>query len=70
MPRKLRTSPEHLHGRGLAIIAQLSTRWAARADGHGKTVWSTLRLARASGRAGQAGGDSTDRAPVDWFSGG
>ncbi len=51
MPRKLQTSPEHLHGRGLAIVAQLSTRWAARADGHGKTVWCTLRLPPARSRA-------------------
>lgn len=44
MPRKLRAGPEDLHGRGLAIVAQLGMRWAARAHGHGKTVWTTLRI--------------------------
>jgi PAS domain S-box-containing protein len=44
MPRKLRARPEDASGRGLAIVAQLSTRWAARADRDGKTVWSTLRI--------------------------
>jgi anti-sigma regulatory factor (Ser/Thr protein kinase) len=44
MPRKLRAGADDLHGRGLDIVAQLSTRWAARADGYGKTVWSTLRI--------------------------
>jgi PAS domain S-box-containing protein len=44
MPRKLRAGVDDLHGRGLDIVAQLSNRWAARADGYGKTVWSTLRI--------------------------
>jgi PAS domain S-box-containing protein len=44
MPRKLRAGVEELHGRGLDIVAQLSSRWAARADGYGKTVWSTMRI--------------------------
>ncbi|HET9718566.1 MAG TPA: SpoIIE family protein phosphatase [Solirubrobacteraceae bacterium] len=44
MPRKLRAGVEDLHGRGLDIVAQLSNRWAARPDGYGKTVWSTLRI--------------------------
>jgi anti-sigma regulatory factor (Ser/Thr protein kinase) len=44
MPRKLHAGPDDLHGRGLDIVAQLSSRWAARADGYGKTVWSTLRI--------------------------
>jgi PAS domain S-box-containing protein len=42
MPRRLQTTPEDLHGRGLAIVADLGDRWAARPNGHGKTVWSTV----------------------------
>ena len=45
MPRKLRVGPEVTHGRGLAIVAELSSRWAARPSGQGKTVWSALRRA-------------------------
>ncbi len=44
MPRKLRATPTDLHGRGLAIVADIGSRWAARPDGYGKTVWSTLAL--------------------------
>ncbi len=44
MPRKLRAAPEDLHGRGLAIVAAIGSRWAARANGHGKTVWSSLPI--------------------------
>jgi serine phosphatase RsbU (regulator of sigma subunit) len=46
MPRKLRATPTDLHGRGLAIVADIGSRWAARPDGYGKTVWSTLALPR------------------------
>ena len=44
MPRELQTTPDDLHGRGLAIVADLGERWAARPNGHGKTVWSTLAV--------------------------
>ena len=44
MPRKLRAGTDDLHGRGLAIVATIGTRWAARANGHGKTVWSSLAI--------------------------
>ncbi len=44
MPRKLRATPDDVHGRGLAIVAELGNRWAARAEGFGKTVWSTLPI--------------------------
>ncbi len=44
MPRKLRAAPTDLHGRGLAIVADVGSRWAARPDGYGKTVWSTLAI--------------------------
>ena len=44
MPRKLKATAEDLHGRGLAIIAGMSSRWAARPDGHGKVVWSALTI--------------------------
>jgi signal transduction histidine kinase/FixJ family two-component response regulator len=44
MPRKLYAAPEDVRGRGLFIVGELSSRWAARADGTGKTVWSTLAL--------------------------
>ena len=44
MPRKLRAGPNDLHGRGLAIVATIGSRWAARANGHGKTVWSSLPI--------------------------
>ncbi len=43
MPRKVHDDPGAIDGRGLAIVAQLSSRWAARPNGRGKTVWSTLR---------------------------
>ncbi|HEX3803707.1 MAG TPA: SpoIIE family protein phosphatase [Solirubrobacteraceae bacterium] len=43
IPRKLRVGPDASHGRGLAIVASLSARWAARPNENGKTVWSTLR---------------------------
>jgi PAS domain S-box-containing protein len=48
LPRKLRVSPEEIRGRGLAIVAALSHRWAARGEGHGKTVWSTLKIPSAA----------------------
>jgi hypothetical protein len=54
MPRRLRVGPEAEHGRGLSIVADLSSRWAARANGHGKTVWSTLRVPRPEGPPSQA----------------
>ena len=44
MPRKLYAAPEDVRGRGLFIVGELSSRWAARANGTGKTVWSTLPL--------------------------
>jgi PAS domain S-box-containing protein len=44
MPRKLRAGPEDVRGRGLGIVANLASRWAARPDGRGKTVWSTLAI--------------------------
>jgi anti-sigma regulatory factor (Ser/Thr protein kinase) len=44
MPRKLQAGIDDLHGRGLAIVAALGTRWAARPDGYGKTVWSTVPI--------------------------
>jgi signal transduction histidine kinase/DNA-binding response OmpR family regulator len=44
MPRRLRAGPDDLHGRGLAIVAELGARWAARPDGYGKTVWSTIPI--------------------------
>ena len=52
MPRKLYAAPEDIRGRGLFIVGELSSRWAARADGTGKTVWSTLPLPRGSGLGG------------------
>ena len=55
MPRKLRAGPEDLHGRGVALVARISNRWAARATENGKTVWSTLALTSATtNRAGAA----------------
>jgi PAS domain S-box-containing protein len=45
LPRKLKTTADDLHGRGLAIIAELSERWAARPEGHGKVVWCALPIA-------------------------
>jgi anti-sigma regulatory factor (Ser/Thr protein kinase) len=42
MPRKLRPAPEDPHGRGVAIVSQLSRRWAARPHGPGKTVRCTI----------------------------
>ena len=44
LPRKLRAGPHDLHGRGLAIVAELAGRWAARPDGDGKTVWCTIPI--------------------------
>jgi anti-sigma regulatory factor (Ser/Thr protein kinase) len=42
MPRRLRPAPDEPHGRGVAIVAQLSRRWAARPHGRGKTVRCTI----------------------------
>jgi hypothetical protein len=44
IPRKLHASLEDINGRGLAIVAEIGSRWAARANGRGKTVWSTLPI--------------------------
>jgi hypothetical protein len=38
------------HGRGLAMVAQLSRRWGTRPAQHGKVVWDEADLAHASGR--------------------
>jgi signal transduction histidine kinase/DNA-binding response OmpR family regulator len=48
MPRRLRVTPDEPHGRGLAIVAKVGDRWAARANGRGKTVWSTLSAPQGS----------------------
>lgn len=42
MPQRLKPAPEDPHGRGVAIVAQLSRRWAARPHGRGKTVRCTI----------------------------
>jgi PAS domain S-box-containing protein len=41
-PRKLRPDEEDEHGRGLQIVAALSTRWGTRATEDGKAVWCML----------------------------
>jgi PAS domain S-box-containing protein len=41
-PRKLRPDEDEEHGRGLQIIAALSTRWGTRPTEHGKAVWCLL----------------------------
>jgi anti-sigma regulatory factor (Ser/Thr protein kinase) len=42
LPHRLTVGAGAVHGRGLSIVAGLSTRWAARPNDDGKTVWSTL----------------------------
>lgn len=46
-PQALSVTAEH--GRGLLIIAALSTAWGIEDDGHGKTVWVELALPRPAG---------------------
>jgi anti-sigma regulatory factor (Ser/Thr protein kinase) len=41
-PRKLRPDEDDEHGRGLQIVAALSTRWGTRPTEHGKAVWCLL----------------------------
>jgi PAS domain S-box-containing protein len=41
-PRKLRPDEDEEHGRGLQIVAALSTRWGTRPTEHGKAVWCLL----------------------------
>ena len=41
-PRKLRPDEDDEHGRGLQIVAALSTRWGTRPTEHGKAVWCVL----------------------------
>ncbi len=41
-PRKLRPDENDEHGRGLQIVAALSTRWGTRPTEHGKAVWCLL----------------------------
>jgi PAS domain S-box-containing protein len=41
-PRKLRPDETDEHGRGLQIVAALSTRWGTRPTEHGKAVWCVL----------------------------
>ncbi len=41
-PRRLRTLPEDERGRGLHLVASLSSRWGTRPTRTGKTVWCTF----------------------------
>jgi hypothetical protein len=41
-PRKLRPHGDDEHGRGLQIVAALSTRWGTRPTEQGKAVWCML----------------------------
>ena len=41
-PRKLRPDETDEHGRGLQIVAAISTRWGTRPTEHGKAVWCVL----------------------------
>jgi hypothetical protein len=54
IPRKLHASLDDINGRGLAIVAEIGSRWAARANGRGKTVWSTLPIPGAEPASGSA----------------
>jgi anti-sigma regulatory factor (Ser/Thr protein kinase) len=43
-PARRDTSPADDHGRGLTIVAALSSRWGVRQDGGAKAVWAELAL--------------------------
>jgi anti-sigma regulatory factor (Ser/Thr protein kinase) len=60
MPRKLQTTPDDLHGRGLAIVADLGERWAARPNGHGKTVWTTIPVPQLGAEASPEGATASE----------
>ena len=46
LPRKLRPTPDHEHGRGLQLVALLADRWGTRATHDGKSVWFVINTAR------------------------
>jgi hypothetical protein len=48
-PRKLRPDEDDEHGRGLQIVAALSSRWGTRPTEHGKAVWCVLSALGMSG---------------------
>jgi anti-sigma regulatory factor (Ser/Thr protein kinase) len=43
-PARRDSSPADDHGRGLTIVAALSSRWGVRRDGAAKAVWAELTL--------------------------
>lgn len=45
-PRVLDMTPEHEHGRGMAIVSALAAAWGCDTDGRGKVVWFSLDLGR------------------------
>jgi len=42
MPRRRRYGPESTTGRGITVVARLTTRWGVTAEPSGKTVWCEL----------------------------
>jgi len=44
LPEVLAPSDEREHGRGMAIVAAMASRWGAKAVGKGKVVWFELDL--------------------------
>lgn len=58
---------EGVAGRGVGIVAALSTRWGWVPDGRGKVVWAMLDLGTSrSGGAGAKGGYQCAAAIPDW----
>ncbi|GGJ60338.1 SpoIIE family protein phosphatase [Streptomyces brasiliensis] len=50
-PRLVRARWTDEGGRGLYLVAQLTSRWGSRYGRHGKTIWTEQRLAPEAGRA-------------------
>lgn len=46
VPRKLRPTPEDVHGRGLQLVAIMADQWGTRPIRDGKSVWCELAYAR------------------------
>ena len=42
LPRAHRPDPRRIGGRGLLVIAAISSAWGAQSDGHGKVVWADI----------------------------
>lgn len=60
LPRRRRYGPDSTTGRGILLVADLSTRWGVEAEGSGKVIWFELSV-----NGTPAGSDPLDDIDID-----